>query len=101
MWHECKIEAYEMNTHVDHVIESASIERCAICAPRHASDWTPEFKYRHGFFPRFVSPLPHTHCAVIACRGEEFDACATCESPVKRVDDLAVGTELAYALPGG
>lgn len=86
---------------MNHVIESASIDRGAIRTPRHASDRTPKFKYCHGFFPRFVSPLPHAHRAIIACRGEEFDACATCESPVKRVDDLAVGTEFAYALPGG
>ena len=83
------------------VIESASINRCAICTPSHGSDRTAEFKYRHWFLPSVVSPFPHAHSAIIACRGKEFDACATCKSPVERVDDLAVGAEFAYALAGG
>ena len=86
---------------MDNVIESASIDRRAIRTPRHGSDRTAEFKYRHRFLPRVISPFPHTHSAVIACRGQEFDACATCESSVKRVDDLAMGAEFAYALAGG
>ena len=95
------LEAYEKNAHMDHVVESASIDCRAIRTPCDAGDWTSEFKHRHRFFPRVVSPFPHAYSAIIACRGEEFDASATCESPVKRVDDLAVGTEFAYALPGG
>ena len=91
----------EQGSHMDGVIESASIDRCAICTPGYGSDRTAEFIYRHRFLPRVVSPFPHAHGAIIACRGEEFYACASCESPVKRVDDLAVGAKFAHALAGG
>jgi hypothetical protein len=83
------------------VIESASVDRRAIPTPGHGSDWTTEFEYRHWFFPRVISPFPHANSAIIARRGKEFDPCTTCECPVKRVDDLAVGAKFAYALTGG
>ena len=86
---------------MDDVIESASIDCRTIGTPGHGSDRTAKFKYRYWFLPRVISPFPHAHSAVIACRGKEFDSCATRESSVKRVDDLTVGAEFAYALAGG
>jgi len=86
------------------VIESTSVDRRVIRTPGHGSDWTTEFEYRHWFFPRVISPFPHANSAIVAHvahRGEQFDACATCECPVKRVDNLAVGAKFAYALTGG
>ena len=52
-----------------------------------------------GSFPA-SSPPSHTRTGIIACRGEEFDACTTFQRLIKRVDDFVVG-QFAYALRRG
>jgi hypothetical protein len=80
---------------MDHIVEATGIDNRAVGTPGHA---TTEFKHRHWVITPFLSPFPHA-CAIVACRGEELDPCATCQYPVNRVDDLTVGTESSNALP--